>query len=85
MQKEIRAAADAALKVKTNKARVDKELVSERIYRDISKWGYDLWINDLDDGIMNGVEAMTDTMRSQMYMTARDAGYAEARLSKCAG
>jgi predicted P-loop ATPase len=54
--------------------------VSERIYGDIVKWGYDLWLNDLDDGIMNGDEPMTDTMRSQLYMAARDAGYAEMRL-----
>lgn len=54
--------------------------VSERIYTDIAKWNYDLWLNDLDDGIMNGDEPMTDTMQSQLIMQARDDGYGELRL-----
>lgn len=54
--------------------------VSERIYADIVKWGYNPWLNDLDDGVMNGEEPMTDVALSQLIMQARDAGYAEARL-----
>lgn len=55
-------------------------LVSERIYADIVRWGYNPWLNDLDDGVMNGDEPMTDVMDSQLIMQARDAGYAELRL-----
>jgi predicted P-loop ATPase len=56
------------------------EKVSERIYRDLQRWGFDLWLNDLDDSVWNGADLLTDTDRSALRMRARDEGYARLRL-----
>jgi len=54
--------------------------ISERIDRDLRKWGYDLWLNDMDESVWNGDERLTDSERAVMRMTARDAGYARLKL-----
>ncbi|HAJ36325.1 MAG TPA: hypothetical protein DCL15_11595, partial [Chloroflexi bacterium] len=54
--------------------------ISERIDRDLRSWGYDLWLNDMDETIWNGDKRLTDSERAVMRMTARDAGYAKLKL-----
>lgn len=58
----------------------DELKISERIDRDLRKWGYDLWLNDMDESVWNGDERMNDADRAVLRMTARDGGYAKARL-----
>lgn len=54
--------------------------ISARIDRDLRKWGYDLWLNDMDESVWNGDERMNDADRAVLRMTARDADYAKDRL-----
>ena len=64
----------------TKKKRGEGDTISARIARDLTKWGYDLWLNDLDDDVYNGDARLDDPARATLRMTARDAGYAENRL-----
>ena len=57
-----------------------KTKISERINRDLLAWGYDLWLNDMDDGLQNGANRMTDADRAQLKMRARDEGYANPKV-----
>jgi predicted P-loop ATPase len=63
-----------------DKVQKPTEPVSIRIDRDLKQWGYDLWLNDMDDSVWNGDRRMTDVMRCEMRTCARDHGYAENRL-----
>ncbi len=70
----------SAKKQKTKSDPKPKDKVSVRIARDLAEWGYDLWLNDMDDSIWDGNRCMDDVMRAELRTTARDAGYAENHL-----
>lgn len=53
--------------------------ITSDIRRDLRKWGYDLWLNDMDDDIYDGSKRLDDPAMAKLTMTARDAGYAESR------
>ena len=76
---ELQSAIAKAGKRKTNKAEPGPK-VSERIAGDLAKWGYDLWLNDMDDSVWDGDHLLTDAQRATLRMIARDNGYAEERL-----
>jgi predicted P-loop ATPase len=54
--------------------------VSAKIAADLEQWGYDLWMNELDDSVWNGQERWTDAAHATLRMLARDNGYAQDRL-----
>ena len=76
---ELRGVIDKEKSRKTNKADAGQK-VSERIAGDLAKWGYDLWLNDMDDSVWDGDHLLTDAQRATLRMIARDNGYAEQRL-----
>lgn len=49
--------------------------LSEQIERDLKAWGYNLWLNDMDDSIWIDDKRMDDPDRATCRMKARDAGY----------
>ncbi len=71
---------DAAADILQEAEAPSVERISERIDRDLRRWGYDLWMNDLDDSVWNGDELLTDADRAALRMRARDDGYARLRL-----
>lgn len=71
---------DAAVDLLAEAEAPSVERVSARIDRDLRRWGYDLWMNDLDDSVWNGDELLTDAARAALRMRARDEGYARSRL-----
>ena len=79
LQDELRKVIDKQKKKKTNKAEAGPK-VSERIAGDLAKWGYNLWLNDMDDSVWDGDHLLTDAQRATLRMRARDNGYAEQRL-----
>jgi predicted P-loop ATPase len=52
-------------------------MISAHIAEDLAKWGYDFWLNDLDDSIWNGDSRWTDADHARLRMRARDNGYAQ--------
>ena len=54
--------------------------VSGQIAKDLTKWGYVLWMNDMDDSVWNWDARWTDSDNATLRMIARDAGYGENRL-----
>ena len=54
--------------------------VSGQIAKDLDKWGYMLWQNEMDDSVWNFETRWTDSDNATLRMIARDAGYAESRL-----
>ena len=57
-----------------------KWTVSKKIADDLASWGYDLWLNDMDDSVWNGSRQMDDAQRAQLRVRARDEGYAKHKL-----
>lgn len=55
-------------------------VVSEKIINDLANWGYDFWLNDMDDSVWNGNRQMDDPQRAQLRVRARDAKYAVMKL-----
>ena len=54
--------------------------VSGQIAKDLDKWGYMLWQNEMDDSVWNWDSRWSDSDNATLRMIARDAGYAESRL-----
>ena len=54
--------------------------VSGQIAKDLDRWGYMLWQNDMDDSIWNFDTRWSDSDNATLRMIARDAGYGESRL-----
>ncbi len=71
---------DGNAEKKASKRETNGDTISARIARDLKRWGYELWLSDLDDDIFNGDARLDDPARATLRMTARDAGYAESRL-----
>lgn len=76
---ELRGEIQKGKRRKTNKT--TEETVSERIKRDLAKWGYaGLWLNDMDESIWLDDARFTDVHRAQLRMVARNADYARQGL-----
>jgi hypothetical protein len=54
--------------------------VGFRIAEDLRRWGYDFWMNDLDDSIWNGSERWTDGKHARLRVRARNNGYAQDKI-----
>jgi putative DNA primase/helicase len=54
--------------------------VSGSIAKDLAKWGYAFWLNEMDDSVWNFDRRWSDSDNATLRMVARDAGYAESRL-----
>jgi predicted P-loop ATPase len=54
--------------------------VSIRITADLKRWGYNFWMNDLDDSIWNDNKRWTDDEHATLRLRARDNGYAQDKI-----
>lgn len=54
--------------------------VSGQIAKDLDRWGYAFWLNEMDDSVWNFDRRWSDSDNATLRMVARDARYAESRL-----
>lgn len=67
--------------MKAMKGDDDEELLlSERIEDDLRAWGYDFWLNDMDNTVWNGDTLFDDVEAAVLRMQAYDAGYGEEKM-----
>jgi hypothetical protein len=50
------------------------------IESDFKEWGYDIWLNSLDDSIWNGSRRFTQFDYDMLRLRAKQEGYAERKL-----